>query len=156
MSRIFLQGILYVFVFVCFATTLAQAQTIRTGGLTCNTGLRVGLVVGSRQNLQCVFRSSVSGEQYTYTGKIRRLGLDLGVTGRGRLFWAVFASTARVSRSTLMGNYVGASANVALGLGLGANVLVGGSHRTIALQPLSVEGQLGVNLALGVANLSLR
>ena len=72
------------------------------------------------------------------------------------MFWAVFAPTSRVYRSTLIGNYVGASGNAALGVGLGANVLIGGSHRTISLQPLSVEGQLGVNLALGVSRLTLR
>ena len=134
----------------------AYSQTIRTGGLTCDTGPRVGLVVGSRQNLRCVFRSNTSGEEYVYTGRIGRVGLDVGVTGGGRLFWAVFAPTARVPRSTLVGTYVGASGNVALGLGLGANVLIGGSHRTISLQPLSVEGQFGVNLALGVSRLTLR
>ena len=72
------------------------------------------------------------------------------------MFWAVFAPTSRVYRSTLVGNYVGASGNAALGVGLGANVLIGGSHRTISLQPLSVEGQFGVNLALGVSRLTLR
>lgn len=116
---------------------------------------RVGLVVGSRQNLRCVFRSN-TGRQYTYSGTIGRLGLDVGVTGGGRLFWAVFAPTAHVGKGTLRGNYVGASGSASFGLGLGANVLIGGSNRTISLQPLSVEGQVGVNLAVGVARLSLR
>jgi len=52
--------------------------------------------------------------------------------------------------------YVGASGEVSLGLGVGANALIGDSQRSIALQPLSVEGQVGVNLAMGVAGLSLR
>jgi Protein of unknown function (DUF992) len=72
------------------------------------------------------------------------------------MFWAVFAPTSRLHHGTLRGNYVGASGNVALGVGLGANVLVGGFNRTISLQPLSVEGQIGINLALSVAQLSLR
>jgi hypothetical protein len=156
MSRI-VATIFCVFTFIVVGgPELARAQSVRTGGLTCDTSARVGLVVGSRQNLQCVFRSNTSGQQYTYTGTIRRLGLDLGVTGGGRMFWAVFAPTSRVHRSTLVGNYVGASGNAALGVGLGANVLIGGSHRTISLQPLSVEGQFGVNLALGVSRLTLR
>jgi hypothetical protein len=134
----------------------AYAQSIRTGGLTCDTGPRVGLIVGSRQNLRCVFRSNTSGQEYIYTGRIGRIGLDVGVTGGGRLFWAVFAPTSRIHRSSLVGTYVGASGNAALGVGLGANVLIGGSHRTISLQPLSVEGQFGVNLALGVSRLTLR
>jgi Protein of unknown function (DUF992) len=134
----------------------AQAQPVRVGGLTCNTGPRVGLIVGSRQNLRCVFQSSATGLRYDYTGTIGRLGLDVGITGGGRLFWGVFAPTSHVGRGTLRGTYVGASGNASFGVGLGANVLIGGSHRTISLQPLSVEGQVGVNLAVGVARLTLR
>lgn len=134
----------------------AQRQPVRVGSLTCDTGPRVGLVLGSRQRMTCVFRSNSTGRRYNYTGRITRLGLDVGVTGRGRLFWGVFAPTSHIGPGTLRGNYVGASGNASLILGLGANVLVGGSNRTISLQPLSVEGQFGVNLALGVAGLSLR
>ena len=79
-----------------------------------------------------------------------------GVTRGGTLFWAVFAPNSHIGRGTLRGNYVGASGNVALGIGLGAHVLIGGSRRTISLQPLSVEGQIGINLAVTVASLSLR
>jgi hypothetical protein len=138
-------------------TTSASAQTTpaRVGGLTCETGARVGLLLGSRQRMRCVFRSN-TGQTYHYTGTITRLGLDVGVTGGGRLFWGVFAPTSHIGPGALRGNFVGASGNASLGVGLGANVLVGGSHRTISLQPLSVEGQVGINLALGVAGLRLR
>jgi len=113
-------------------------------------------VLGSRQDMRCVFVVSSTGRQYIYTGTIRRLGVDLGVTRGGTLFWAVFARNSQIGQGTLRGSYVGASGNVAVGLGLGAQVLIGGSRRTITLQPLSVEGQIGLNLALGVANLRLR
>jgi uncharacterized protein DUF992 len=136
-----------------YAQTL---QPVRVGGLTCDAAPRVGLILGSRQNLQCVFRSNSTGRQYAYTGRINRVGIDLGFTGGGRLFWAVFAPTTHVGRGTLAGNYVGATGNASFGVGLGANVLIGGSHRTISLQPLSLEGQVGMNLAIGVANFSLR
>jgi hypothetical protein len=105
--------------------------------------------------MRCVFRD-IDGRQYTYTGLIRRLGLDVGVTRGGTLRWRVFARNRQIGRGTLRGSYVGASGNVALGLGLGAKLLIGGSRRSIILQPLSVEGQIGLNLALGVANLTLR
>ena len=105
--------------------------------------------------MRCVFRSN-AGEQYYYTGTITRLGLDVGISRGGRLFWAVFAPTSHIGPGALRGTYVGASGNASFGLGLGANVLVGGSHNTISLQPLSIEGQFGVNLALGVAGLTLR
>ena len=144
------------FLAVLFGPANAQAQPFRVGGLTCSTGPRVGLVLGSRQDMRCVFVASATGQQYVYRGLIRRLGVDIGVTRGGTLFWAVFARNSQIGRGTLRGSYVGASGNVALGLGLGAKVLIGGSRRTITLQPLSVEGQIGINLALGVANLTLR
>jgi hypothetical protein len=137
------------------APAFAQRHSIRVGGLTCDTGLRVGLLVGSRQRMRCVFRSSSGGFHYRYSCRITRLGLDVGVSGGGRLFWAVFAPTSHIGPGALRGRYVGATGNAAVGVGLGANVLIGGSHRTISLQPLSIEGQFGVNLALGVAGLTL-
>jgi Protein of unknown function (DUF992) len=136
-------------------SALAQGQSTRVGGLTCDAAPRVGLVIGSLQHLRCVFSPNTAGH-CNYSGSIGRVGLDVGVTGGGRLLWAVFAPTAHVGCGALRGSYVGASGSASLGVGLGANVLIGGSHRTISLQPLSVEGQLGVNLALGVSRLTLR
>jgi hypothetical protein len=101
-------------------------------------------------------RSVSTGRRYIYSGTMTRVGLDIGITGASRLFWGVFAPTTHVGHGTLRGSYVGASGDVALGVGLGANVLIGGSRRTVALQPLSIEGQAGINLALGVARLTLR
>jgi hypothetical protein len=156
MLKIFLSATLFAIPVGSTVPALAQAQPVRVGGLTCDAAPRVGLVVGSRQSLRCVFRPNVAGREYGYKGTMSRLGLDVGVTGGGRLFWGVFAPTSRIGYGVLRGTYVGASGNASLGLGLGANVLVGGSNRTISLQPLSVEGQFGVNLALGVARLTLR
>ena len=87
---------------------------------------------------------------------ISRLGLDLGVKEGGRLYWAVLADSARRPPRSLAGDYVGASGQAAFGIGAGANVLVGGSDRSISLQPVSLSAQSGVNVAAGVANLSLR
>jgi uncharacterized protein DUF992 len=152
-----MSAIAFAFLTVLVASASAQTRPpFRVGGLTCNTGPRVGLVLGSRQDMRCVFVASGSGQQYIYQGTIRRLGLDIGVTRGGTLFWGVFARNSQIGRGSLRGSYTGASANVALGLGLGAKVLIGGSRRTITLQPLSIEGQIGINLALGVANLVLR
>jgi Protein of unknown function (DUF992) len=157
MSSVRILAILCAILSALSASASAQERPpIRVGGLTCSTGPRVGLVLGSRQDMRCVFSASGTGEQYTYTGTIKRIGLDVGITRGGRLFWAVFARNSQIGRGTLRGNYVGASGNVALGVGVGAKVLVGGSRRTITLQPLSVEGQVGINLALGVTSLRLR
>jgi hypothetical protein len=156
MTKFCISAILFATMVAVTAPAFAQAQPVRVGGLTCDTGPRVGLIVGSRQNLRCVFRSNATGQHYSYVGTIGRIGLDVGISGGGRLFWGVFAPTSHVGYGALRGTYVGASGNASFGVGLGANVLIGGSHRTISLQPLSVEGQLGVNLALGVARLTLR
>jgi hypothetical protein len=143
------------FALLCAAAPSAHADRFRVGMLQCDSTPRVGLVLGSAQSLRCVFRARNSSRQYVYEGRIRRVGLDLGVTSAGTFSWAVFARNSRVGPGTLRGNYVGASGNFAFGPSIGANVLVGGSRRTIALQPLSIERAIGLNLAAGVSNLTL-
>ncbi len=139
------------------AATSADAQSrVRAGGLSCDLAPTVGLIIGSRQQIRCTFTPSGGGRVEYYSGQIGRLGLDLGVTGGGRMIWGVFARTTKLPPRTLAGSYVGASGDASLGVGGGANVLVGGSNRTISLQPLSLQGQVGVNLAVGVARLTLR
>ncbi|HEV2713749.1 MAG TPA: DUF992 domain-containing protein [Terriglobales bacterium] len=138
---------------VCLAAQ--QAGGTKVGALTCKTSASLGLIVGSHQKIQCSF-SPDNGPSELYIGHINRLGLDLGVKAGGVMAWGVFAPTPGLHHGALAGTYVGGSGSASLGVGLGANALIGGSHRSIALQPLSVEGQVGVNLALGVAGLSLR
>ena len=133
-----------------------ESSRTQAGMLRCRTSASLGLVVGSHQKLTCRFDPSSGAPSERYTGYINRLGLDLGVVGGGVLSWAVLAPSQAVQRGVLAGKYVGASGEASLGVGVGANALVGGSKRSIALQPLSVEGQVGVNLALGVAGLTIR
>ncbi|GLR84444.1 DUF992 domain-containing protein [Bradyrhizobium iriomotense] len=140
---------------LCTLTLPARAETFRVGRLVCFSNPRVGLVLGSAQTLRCVFYARNPPRQYIYEGRIRRVGLDIGVTSAGTLSWAVLAKNSRIGPGTLRGNYVGASGNLALGPGLGANVLIGGSRRSVMLQPLSIERSIGLNLAAGVTNLSL-
>src|SRR5438477_4352973 len=140
---------------LCAIALPAHAETFRVGRLVCFSTPRVGMVLGSTQSLRCVFYARRPSRQYIYEGRIRRVGLDLGVTGAGTLSWAVFAKNSRIGPGTLRGSYVGASGNVALGPGFGANVLIGGSRRTVVLQPLSVERAIGISLAAGVTNLTL-
>lgn len=127
---------------------------VRIGSLSCTVQGGFGLVVGSRRNMTCTFRPS-SGGRERYTGRITRVGLDVGVTRKAYMSWAVFAP-GRLKRGSLAGNYGGASAQATVGVGLGANVLVGGFKKSIALQPISVQTQTGLNLAIGVAGLRLR
>lgn len=139
------------------AATSADARArVRAGGLSCHIAPSVGMIIGSRQNINCVFTPSAGGPKQRYTGYISRLGLDIGVTGGGRMIWGVFASTTKTWPRMLAGTFVGASGDASLGVGGGANVLVGGNNRTISLQPLSLQGQTGVNLAIGVSRMVLR
>ncbi len=138
------------------ATSSAFAQTkIKVGTLTCTGGAGIGLVVGSKKTYDCKFTSATSAHSETYTASITKIGLDIGVTNKSVMIWTVLSST-EVPKRGLVGNYAGATADVAVGVGGGAKVLLGGSKRSIALQPISVQGQTGLNLAVGVAELSIR
>jgi hypothetical protein len=136
------------------ASVQAAQPGVNVGSLTCNMSGSVGMIVTSQQSMNCTFNTA-SGRTEYYTGVIRNYGIDLGATSGGKMAWAVFAP-GQVSSGALTGNYAGAGAQVTAGLGLGANVLLGGSESQIALQPVSVEASSGLNLAIGVAQLELR
>jgi Protein of unknown function (DUF992) len=131
-----------------------QESVIKIGTLQCDVSAGLGAVIASSRNMDCVYRP-VRGRRETYSGTIRRFGLDIGVTTRGVLVWSVFAPGRGVQPGALAGEYIGASAEATVFAGLGANALVGGSDRSFALQPLSVQGQTGLSLAAGVGQLVL-
>ena len=128
---------------------------VRAGILQCQGGQNVGFVVGSTTSLECVFQSDGHRPE-PYIATLRRIGLDLGVTDHTRLTWAVSAPTNRVGRGDLAGSYGGVGANASVGIGGGGNFLVGGPANAYALQPISVQGQTGLNVAAGVAGLELQ
>lgn len=136
-------------------TTPVQAQYVQAGLLVCDMAGGVGWIVTSQRQMVCRFTNAL-GEPEVYTGVISRLGVDVGATTGGRLLWAVLAPSGPFARGALVGNYGGASAEATLGLGGGVNVLFGGSERSIALQPVSVQGQVGLTAAAGIAGLQLR
>jgi hypothetical protein len=130
-------------------------QRVQVGVLECRGGASVGFIVGSVTNLGCVLRvDGMPDDRYVAT--IRKVGIDLGITEESALAWGVFAPTARLGPGDLSGNYAGAQGSASVGVGVGGNVLVGGSANSIALQPLSVQGQVGLNVAAGLASLELR
>jgi len=131
----------------------AQPRRVQVGTLACSLSSSIGLVLGSQRNVNCDFSSSGAPVE-RYTGTMTRIGLDVGVTTGGAIIWAVFADTDRYA-GMLSGTYAGASGEVSIAAGLGANVLVGGSDTTVALQPVSVQGQVGLNIAAGVGTLEL-
>src|SRR6185437_13482232 len=127
---------------------------VRAGVLQCQGGQNVGFVVGSVTSLECVFQSEGRRPE-PYIATVHRFGLDLGITDQTRLTWAVNAPTGRVGRGDLAGNYGGVGVNASVGIGGGGNFLVGGPANSYALQPISVQGQTGLNVAAGVANVEL-
>jgi len=135
------------------ANALPQPQ-LRAGILQCQGGQNVGFVVGSTTSLECVFQSEGRRPE-PYVATVHRFGLDLGITDQTRLSWAVNAPTRRVGPGNLAGNYGGVGANASVGVGGGGNFLVGGPQNSYALQPISVQGQTGLNVAAGVADIEL-
>ena len=155
MRRAILGTLIAMLAAVPFQAGTAQAQRARTGVLNCDVSGGIGLIIGSQRTVNCLFTPDVPGPQEGYFGTITKFGLDVGATAGGSMIWAVYADTSR-GYGFLAGDYAGASGEATVAVGLGANVLVGGSNRTVALQPLSIQGQVGLNLALGVASLSIR
>ena len=130
------------------------APQVRAGLLQCQGGQNVGFVVGSVASFQCVFQSDGRRPE-PYLATVRRYGVDLGFTDQTRLVWAVNAPTRRVGRGELAGNYGGVGANASVGVGFGGNFLVGGPENPYALQPISLQGQTGLNVAAGIADIEL-
>jgi hypothetical protein len=132
----------------------AVPESAKVGTLTCDISAGLGLIVASQKQVACMFTPSEPGPREVYYGTINKFGLDIGGTVGGEMAWAVYAPTTR-QFGALAGHYAGASAEATVGLGAGANALIGGSSRTITLQPISIQGQAGLNLAVGVASLDL-
>lgn len=132
----------------------AQPRQVQVGQLTCTLSAGVGLVIGSQRNVNCIFRGPPGEPDESYIGTMTRIGVDIGVTTGGVIVWTVFADTNRYA-GMLEGSYAGATAEVSVAAGLGANVLVGGSRRTVALQPVSFQGQVGLNVGAGIGALEL-
>ncbi|WP_422011334.1 DUF992 domain-containing protein [Reyranella sp.] len=136
----------------------AQAQTppkgVNVGSLTCTVAGGVGFVFGSSKDLDCIL-AKTDGTADHYTGTIKKYGVDLGFTKQGHVVWLVFAP-GQVAKGALAGDYVGPTASASAGVGAGANVLIGGGNKQVSLQPVSVEGNVGLNVAAGLAEVTLK
>ena len=141
---------------VVLSTTVAVADArVQVGRLSCAVDGGVGFIIGSSKDMTCKFiRKGHKTE--VYYGNIKKLGLDIGVTGSTQIEWLVFsASSTNIGKGSLKGTYVGGSAEASLGAGLGANWLIGGSKRGFALQPWSIQASTGVNLTWAFSGLTL-
>jgi hypothetical protein len=133
----------------------AQADGVKVGTLECHVSSGWGFVFGSSKDLRCTFAPS-RGEPEHYVGSISKFGVDIGYTSSAVIVWAVFAPNSGPKRGALAGDYAGATASATVGVGVGAHALVGGFDRSITLQPLSIEGNTGLNVAAGIGAMSLR
>jgi hypothetical protein len=128
--------------------------TVKTGYLTCHEAAGWGFIIGSSRKIHCTYSGNGGRTEY-YTGSISKFGADIGYLSSAVIVWAVAAPTKDINVGALDGNYAGASASVTVGAGAGANVLLGGFHNSIALQPVSFEGQNGLNVAAGIGAMAL-
>ena len=152
-----LAGVAVTLLIASFTGAQAQAPLnwVQVGVLECRGGASIGFIVGSVTHLGCVLRvEGVPEDRYVAT--IRKVGIDIGITEELALAWGVWAPVARLGPGDLAGNYAGAQGSASVGVGAGGNVLVGGSNNSIALQPLSLQGQVGLNVAAGLESLELR
>ena len=152
--RVYARFVVIASVSAVMAGTAAAQERVQAGQLTCDISGGIGLILGSQRTLNCTFMPSAPGQVEFYAGTLTKLGVDIGVTAGGVLVWGVYAPTTQPA-GALSGSYGGATAEASLGAGGGANVLVGGSNHAVELQPVSLQGQAGVNVAAGVAGIDL-
>jgi Protein of unknown function (DUF992) len=133
----------------------AHAQGVKVGVLTCNVSSGFGFILGSSRSVNCTFSPAPPNYEH-YIGTINKFGVDIGYIHGGVLVWSVVAPTATPTPCALAGTYSGVAANATVGVGAGANVLVGGNGNSFSLQPVSIEGTTGLNVAAGVASMTLQ
>jgi prepilin-type processing-associated H-X9-DG protein len=131
-----------------------HADGVNVGQLDCHVAGGIGFIFGSSKDLECLLVRT-DGLAEPYHGDVKKLGVDIGFTKEAHIIWLVFAPGA-ISKGALAGEYAGVTASATVGVGAGANVLVGGSNKQITLQPVSVEGSVGLNVAAGIGAVTLR
>jgi hypothetical protein len=137
-----------------FGTASADTAGVKAGVLTCNVEGGTGFIFGSSKDLVCVY-SPEKGSEDTYYGSVDKFGIDIGYTESSRIVWVVLAPASDVADGALEGTYAGATIGASAGVGGSVNVLVGGLDQSITLQPLSVEGTEGINVAAGIESIRL-
>ena len=143
-------------IFIAPASAQSGKPWTQVGMLTCKLNPSIGFIIAGHQSMECRYVPGAGRAPQAYDGALNMVGINIGITAGGILNWAVLAPTDGIPAGALAGEYVGASGDVGFIVGVGANVLIGGSSRTVALQPVSVEGSVGANVALGVSALKLR
>jgi hypothetical protein len=131
------------------------AGGVKIGVLTCNVDSGWGFIFGSSKDIRCNFAPD-KGNNDRYVGTITKLGVDIGYTKGGVIIWDVIAPSSTLRDGALEGGYGGVTVGATVGVGVGANVLIGGFEKSIALQPISIEGNTGLNVAAGIGAIDLK
>ena len=134
----------------------AAEAGVKVGALTCNIDSGWGFIIGSSKKIHCDYRPNNGAVVDHYEGSISKFGADIGFTSAGKLVWEVIAPASDIRPGTLQGDYAGATASATAGVGVGANVLVGGMDKSFTLQPVSFEGNTGLNVSGGIGVMSLK
>jgi hypothetical protein len=142
--------------FIALSSSAAMAQSVQVGTLLCHVSGGVGMIIMENQALDCVYTDAKGSPPQHYIGRLTNVGANIGISGPGQMIWSVLAATNSVAPGALAGDYVGAEGSVAVGAGAGGAVLVGGSNKTISLQPVSVSLGTGLNVSAGIGNVSLQ
>ena len=137
------------------ASPVLAQSSVKVGTLTCDVSAGIGLLISQQQTMTCTFDPASGGPPDNYTGRIDKFGLTLGAVQQGTMVWGVLAPASGFPHGALAGTYTGVGAQATAGAGVGANALVGGTGRAFSLQPLSVSGQTGLNIAAGVTTVTL-
>jgi hypothetical protein len=151
----YLRNACFGFIIALIPLEASSQDSTQIGTLSCDVSRGIGMFVVEKQTLSCVFKDR-SGKVDNYTGSIDQFGVALGEVAEGHLVWGVIAATSGVPAGALAGTYAGVGANASIGAGAGANILVGGSGNAFSLQPISVEDQIGINIAGGVTTVTLK
>jgi hypothetical protein len=155
MKRLILASMISGLALGLFAAPAAAQTTTKAGVLSCDVSAGIGFILMQKQTLRCIFTPSSGAAPDVYTGRIDEYGVALGAVEKGHLVWGVLAPIEGVPHGALAGTYAGVGGEATAGVGVGANVLIGGTGRAFSLQPLSVEGQIGVNVAGGITTVTL-
>jgi hypothetical protein len=155
MSRILAGAVALLAAPLVLATQSAAAPKVALGTLICKGNGGLSLILGSKERMRCLFKTVLNSERHPYMATITKIGVDIGFKGESTLVWTVLGPTVDTPAGALEGTYGGVTAGIAVGIGGNANALIGGSTQSIMLQPLSLEGQTGLNISAGVAGLTL-
>lgn len=132
----------------------ADSAGIQAGVLSCNVDSGWGFIIGSSRRMKCTY-TDAAGNTAQYVGHLGKFGVDIGYVHRAVMVWAVIAPTTSIAPGALAGGYGGVTGSASVGIGAGANVLIGGSDKSISLQPVSIEGNSGLDVAGGIAAMKL-